>query len=231
MAKISDLQADVKRKLANRQDSYDLAPFFIRDAIRELTESYSFTELEEIEFGFQLIANVARYDVSNFVSADIPFTDIKAFDLYTDYPNNTVSKNVKFRELMVVLPMAKISALPSVWTRHGSWIIFGNAPDNPYTIDTYYQRKHYFEGPTVEALRETEIRMPDSWLEIVTLSAAERGAMELRLPDFVSLYHSILFGDPKKPGEPGLIQARVSQHERDKGHNEGQMTPQVQRYT
>lgn len=231
MAKIADIQIDVRAKLANRTDVDANSGLWIRDSIRELTESYSFVELEEISFGLQLTANTARYNINDFVSANIPFTDIKAFDLYTDYPNNTVSKNVKFRELMVVLPMSKISALPSVWTRHGNWIIFGNAPDNPYTIDTYYQRKHDFEGPGYEALCQTEIKMPDSWLEIVTLSASERGAMELRLPDYVTLYHSILFGDPMKPGTVGLIQARVSQHERDKGHNEGQMTPQIQRYT
>jgi hypothetical protein len=91
-----------------------------------------------------------------------------------------------------------------------------------------YQIQHPFSNPP--ALLDT-ILLDDDWREIIEYSAALRVAGNLRMLDYSTQYHNILFGDPKKHGDVGLITARVSQMENDIVSNQGmkQIRPQSRR--
>lgn len=229
MAQVKDLVTEVGRKLANRTD-IDAAPFWIRDAVLELTESMMFEELKVIGPDKILTTNEPRYLLKDFIQGNNELTKVVAFIIYIDYPTNSLTKILKFRETMAILPMTRTAGLPSYWTRHGEYIYLASKPNQTYTVQMLYQLKHPFDSSSLDALKQQTILMPDSWLEVAVLAAAERGATELRMPDYVSLYHNILYGDPKAPDEIGLIAGRKLQHQRDKGLNEQQMQPIVRRY-
>jgi len=227
MAKISDLIRGVQRKLANRTDVPANAPFWIQDAIRELTTNYPFEELQTFGPSKALTANQARYDMTFFTNNNELPSMMLSPQVFVDYPSNTISTTMFYREPSVVLPISRVFTLPKFWTRVGMQVVLGPGPDRNYQVEWAYQKRHKFE----DDLKSTEIRMPEDWLEIVEYSAAYRGAIELRLPDFVVLHHQTLFGDPKDPGNVGLIKSRESQHEKDKKTSPGALVPTVNRST
>lgn len=233
MATINDLVSSVVDKLAGRVDAAERAPKWIKRTIEELTESYPFIELEEIGDTKQFITGTAIYNKTFFTKGAVKSTMFNELAVYIDYPTNSKTNPVFFRELQVVSPMSKIAGLPCFWTQHGDDLIFGLNPNNPYSVYARYQREHPFDIN----LTNTVIKMPSSWEEIVEYGAAERGAIELRMLDYVTMYHAVLFGDPEfelssgAKGKPGLIFRRLSQHDRNSSNNAKQMPPQVKRYT
>lgn len=231
MAQIKDLEAGVVRRLANREDARILAPFWIRDMLREVTDNYHFTELEDTGPEVALTIDERKYPIKTFLNGDSnDLSNVLCFELFTNYPTNTVSKILYYKELMAIVPMTRISSMPAFWNRHGNDILFGGRPDKPYTAIMYFQKRHPFTGTSYEELRENIVSVPDSWLEIIELGACERGAIELRLPDYVSMFHQVIYGDPANPGEPGLIKARIDQHQKDKSHNSANIPMIVSRY-
>lgn len=229
MAKISELVIDVQTKLANRSDVPARAPFWIRDSLREIVDSYPFTELQEFGPVVQLTAGERAYQCDFFTRDNCWPNIIDVMELFIDYPSNSITTVIFWREPGVVLPASRIQAIPGMFTRVGKQFIFASCPDQNYSLQMTYQHKHPFAGADLEGLNASEIFIPDSWLEIVTLSAAWRGAMELRLPDYVSLYYTMLHGDPENPTQPGMLKARVAQHQRDKQSSYGRVVPVVPR--
>jgi hypothetical protein len=233
MATIDSLVQGVVAKLANRVDAASNAPFWIKRTIQEMTESYPFIELEETSGVVQFTTGTAIYNKTFFTKGAVKATMFSEISVYIDYPNNSKTNPIFFRELQVVSPMTQIPGLPCFWTQHGDDLIFGLNPQNPYSVYARYQREHSFDA----VLGNTIIKMPGSWEELIEYGAAERGAIELRMLDYVTLYHSILFGDPEfelssgAKGKPGLIFRRLSQHDRNSSNNAKQMPPQQKRYT
>lgn len=228
MARVSDLVLDVKRKLANRQDADALAPFWIRDSVREITDSIPFTELEIFGPDLAFTTGTAVYDVNNFINENDEVSSVVGFEVFMDYPTNKISRMILYKEPMAIRPMSRISGIPVYWSRFSDKFIIANNPDKPYATSMMYQRKHPF---IAENLAGQTLLIPDSWLEIVVFASALRGAMELRLADYITMYHQVLHGDPEKPDQPGLLKARMTQHQRDKGMNQGQVVPTVGRYS
>lgn len=232
---VRDFVGEVQAKLANRDDAGELAPYWIRDAVRELTDSSPFTELEQFGPLVNLTPNVSDYDINTFVNQQEKWTEIALFELFVDPPSNTISKPVLFREIAVVRPMSRIPAMPSYFSRYGRTIVFGNKPDQSYQVAILYQKVHPFHyGMRSDELRNQllndEVLMPAAWDEIIWYAAALRGAIELRLPDYISMYEQILHGDPEDQTKPGILKKRLFQHQRDKRMNNGQMAPIVGRY-
>lgn len=226
MAQIKDLVEGIQSKLAGRTDVPAKAPRWIQSAIRELSENYPFIELETSGAEAQLVAGERQVPVENFVTPGQFPTDIKFFELFIDYPANTRSVAIHLREPGVVIPLSRIPGLPKFCCRYGANILFGFCPDKAYKVIMYYQKRHEF----APALEETEILMPPDWLEILEYAAAEKGATELRLPDYVTMYHQLLHGDPQNAAEIGLLKAKVSQHAKDKAKNVGQIGITVSQY-
>lgn len=233
MAIIKDLVTSVVAKLANRVDAAEGAPVWIKRTIQEMTESYPFIELEEIGPTVQFISGQAIYNKTFFTKGAVKSTMFNELAVYIDYPTNSKTNPMFFRELQVVSPMSQIPGLPCFWTQHADDLIFGLNPNNPYSAYARYQREHPFDL----IIENTTIKMPGSWEELIEYGAAERGAIELRMLDYVTMYHAVLFGDPEfelssgAKGKPGLIFRRLSQHDRNSSNNAKQLPPQQRRYT
>lgn len=233
---VKDLVQGVYHKLAQRKDALERAPLWIRDAILELTESYDFEELRITCPTKQFIVGQAEYEPSYFTN-NIKVTNIISW--FVEITSSTGGGiNLKYRTPPVVELISKISGPPSKWTRFGNKLIVGAKPDKAYNTYQRVQVAHPFLGEpmNIADIEANELRMPDSWREIVEFAAAERGAIELRMLDYAVSYHNIIYGDPLfvtsggTRGTPGLIFKRTSQMERDMSHNERQLQPYAARY-
>lgn len=219
----------VWEKLSKRQD---LNPQWIADACLELSQNFPFQGLQRTTTTpVQMTANVASYPFSTWVnSGDIPAFGttanpklIPSFYMFYNVPivgvpgynpgTGLTYKTIDALELMFSTPGA-----PAYWTRYQNKVFIAPLPQNTYYSYMRYQIQHPFSNPPV--LTDT-ILLDDDWREIIEYSAALRGAGNLRMLDYQISYHNILFGDPKKKGDPGLVNARVSMMENDLVSNQG----------
>lgn len=231
--KIKDLVQGVYHKLAKRQEVLTRAPFWIKDAIMELTESYTFEELRVTCEPVTFEIGVAEYNPSFFTGQN-KLSNIESWFVEIS-PTTGTGVMMKYRTPPVVELISKISGPPAKWTRFGNLIVVAPKPDKAYSTFVRGQKFHPFNDS--DDIGSNDVFMPDSWREIVEYAAAERGAIELRLLDYAVSYHNIIFGDPQfvtsggTRGTPGLIFKRLSQQERDMGNNERQLQPWATRYS
>jgi hypothetical protein len=234
---INDLVPGVLRKLGNRTDVTPFVPFWIKDAVIELTESYPFEELKVTGPLLQFKTNVFEYPITYFTNNNEIPTIINSW--YVSYSttlpvpgatnNNNTGRYLKFRTIPVLDVMSKISGVPSKWTRNGKNFIVGQAPNAAYATQMRYQREHPFLCSLFDAsgLLTQTIQMPASWSIIVEFEAAMIGAYENRMLDYAKMYHDVLYGDPEFQetgrGNPGLIFSRTSNYDRDGSMNERQL--------
>jgi hypothetical protein len=71
---------------------------------------------------------------------------------------------------------------------------------------------------------------PTSWEMVMEYAAALLGAQAKRWSDMIPILKAVLYGDPKRPDEPGLIKALQTQIKRDQRKSTRQLMPQVLRY-
>ncbi|SRR6266496_4158224 len=157
---------------------------------------------------------------------------------------------IKSRDIRVVEPMSKILGLPTVCCLKGSYknngiILVGFLPDNPYPTQLTYQKQHKFNisysdilqsinnSQLANQLSSTEIMMPDDWMEIIILAAAEKACYDIGMNEIGQSYHQQLYGYKDKRGNdmPGIITVRITQQDRQASFNERQLRPVVRRYT
>ena len=117
--------------------------------------------------------------------------------------------------------------IPYKYTRYAQQFWFGSQPGNNYQVYLPYQVRHPFADGNLLA---SQLYFPTSWEMVMEYAAAIIGAHSNRWPDMVTYLRSVLYGDPKGNGEPGLIKALVPQNERDRDLSTRQMTPMVSRY-
>lgn len=225
----------VQRLLGNRQDIVNVAGAWISAAVLELTDNYEFEELrvQGPIVNFQVGNNT--YDLDYFInSQDTDPTQFVDFFVWMTTSNpppiGTTGFEIKYRRPMVVRPMSVISGIPLKYTQIGRKLIFGFNPDQAYTTQMSYQKRHPLDSGDSDGLNQT-IFLPISWWQILEYMAAMLGARELRMLDYAQRYQIALYGDPKNPTELGLIQAKLSQQDRDMSQSERQLVPVVNRYT
>lgn len=235
---INDLVPYVIDALQGRTDVSTIAPRYIKRAVQEVCESNPFEELKITGPQVSLSVGVPSYPVSFFmVDKGDDYVQIPSFNIFVDFPGNTVISTMQYKTVMALDPMtgSATQGLPSRWTRYGASIVLGPNPVNPYTVFMRYQLRHPFPADE-SALGGWPLRIPDTWEEIVAYAAAERIAIVKRWNDQAQFLHDILYGDPEartsqgKMGRPGLIQARLLQIERDQQHSSRQLLPLVPRY-
>lgn len=216
----------VAAKLSNRGDVITLGKQWVVDAVLELSRDYPFQALERTTTTpVQLTNGVYEYALSTWLNAGDTIANlVPSFYMFYNVPLAGVPgynpgigltyKSIDSLELMFSTP-----GTPAYWSRYNNNRIFiAPQPNNTYYSYMRYQTQHPFNDP---ALLADPILLPDEWHEIIEYSAAMRGAGNLRMLDYQQSYKAILFGDPKKPGDVGLISARVSQMEADTVSNQG----------
>jgi hypothetical protein len=222
---INDLEVGIISKLAGRTDLSADIPRWTAEVSREFSMGYPFTDLEVKGPTVAFIPQQYEYDTTYFLNPDDEFARPVTWIVLD---TNNTPKEIKYRNPQVVEPLALTSdGRPGIFSRVGLSFIVAPTPDTPYTTWQRYQRKHPFSSPPV--LADT-LYFPDEWKDILEYAIAQRAALDKRMIDYASNYHTILFGDPKKPDTPGLIFNRTNQRERDSANNERRLIPRVQRY-
>lgn len=236
---ISDLVPQVVSKLRGRGDlsSYGGSlgsdiPSWLHDSITDLTGNFPFEELVVTGPFKSLIVGQSTYPLSFFLAENSPvFSTVRTFYRYftTNNPPNLgdVGSVLKGRVSSVVYGQSNIQGLPQWWTQNGMGILFGFNPDQAYTVQMVYQRKHPF---TLKNLLVDTVYMPNDWKEVLAYAAAIRGCEYLGMNDVAIDYYKKLHGDPKKPGNIGLLTEKISQLQRNITQNERQLQPIVGEY-
>lgn len=255
-ATIDDLINKVVSDLQNRQDANENNPnpemrpsAWIRDSLREITESQPFEELRQpnpplvtIGPGLGMGGSSYKYKVSVFLN---PGDDVTLMEDPVIFLNstrtgaavtalNTVAYPMDYLTPKAIAPLLNIpGGIPFKYTRFGDQFWFGTQPGQNFVVYLPYQLRHPFND---DDLSSSPVYLPNSWFDILSLAAAERGAIKLRWNDQATYLHQVLYGDPAsqmKDGtlaRPGLIAARVLQQERDRRLSQIQITPVVSRY-
>jgi len=241
--------------LQNRQDvnesnsNLEMRPSaWLRDALREITESQPFEELRQpnppnvtIGPGLGVGGSTYKYKVSAFLNPgdDVTLMEDPVIFLNTTLTGpasttNSVAYPMDYLTPKAIAPQLNIpGGIPFKYTRFGDQFWFGTQPGQNYTTYLPYQLRHPFND---DNLLVSLVYLPPSWFDILSLAAAERGAIRLRWNDQADYLHKTLYGDPAsqmKDGtlaRPGLIAARILQQERDRRLSTVQITPVVQRY-
>ena len=229
-------------KLSQRADVFTLGVQWVADAVLELSQNYPFQGLQRTTAApVQMTTGVYQYPFSTWVNAgDIPAFGttanpklIPSFFMFYNNPLNTTQgynpgiglmyKTIDSLELMFSTP-----GTPAYWTRFNNQVFIAPQPTNAYWSYMRYQIQHPISNPPVLT---DEIFLDDDWREIIEYAAALRGAGDLRMLDYATQYHSILYGDPSKSRDVGLIAARVSMLENDMVSNQGmrQIRPLIRR--
>lgn len=226
----------VWEKLSQRQD---VKPQWIADAVLDISQSYPFQGLQRTTTTpVQMTSGQFQYPFSTWINAgDAPIpiqTEnpklIPSFYMFYDVPTAGVGgqnpgigltyKTIDSLELMFNTP-----GTPAYWTRYNDSVFIAPQPNNTFFSYMRYQIQHPFPVPTgpagLAALLAATVLLPDDWREIIEYSAALRGAGNLRMLDYASQYKTTLHGDPKKPGDVGILTAKVSAMENDIVSNQG----------
>jgi hypothetical protein len=218
-----------------------------REAIQELTETYEFEELKVPSPIVTIQMGVSTYSIASFIPTDSTDTEFDLTDIYdwgfwlNPGQQQGPFRIMKYRRVPTVdqYQFGTTNPAPPVYfSRFGAPqgispaaanfpLVIGPIPDQNYLSFMRFKARH----PFTTLIYDSPIYMPDSWQEIIEYSAALRLATWQGATDFVALFRTILFGDPKNPQQPGLVKARYAQMERDANHNERQVTVVMNPYS
>ena len=244
MFTINDLTQNVVGKLRGRSDLRARIPVWIQNVVKDFTQSYPFEELSLSCPVTQFVPGTSRYKIPYFLGTEVNtrFTRILSWIVYytSDLTQVRVSPiqglgvgttvvgslsssgisgfNMKGRAFPVVDQLSTIKGIPTLYAQQGQVLVVGNNPDQAYVTKLTVQKEH----PFLSTLGDSQIYMPDDWRELIEYAAAMRGCDEIGMNDVGNIYYRRLYGDPKQQGDLGLLQARVSQQQRNMTNNERQ---------
>lgn len=228
---ISSLENEVILRVENRTDDVARARIWLRDTLLEITSNpdlrSEFDELEVTSAVFNLTANQQEYPFSSWVTApDINVASLSML-LWTDPPANTTRiklTQVDYQYGDMITPRA---AQPVQWYRYGDTCGFVAPPNKAYQTQLRWYRMHPIDDAS---LQDTEILISRDWNEILVWGAAMRGFMELLEFEKAAKLRVLLYGDPKYPDRPGLINARKKRKEKEAWRRQRTLRPVVRDY-
>lgn len=228
--KIADLETDVLLKTENRVRDTSRVDVWLRDALIEISSNpdwrSEFSELELPATPVSLTPNVQEYDESIIIpSIDLAATlDIM---LWTDPPTNSNRIRLDNRDYQYADRVSQYPGQPTYWYRFSSLIGFVAVPDQPYRVLARAYKNHPINDVT---LNQTTILLPRDWNEILVYAAVERGYIELGEYEKAAKVHNLLYGDPKEPGRPGIINGRKKKKERENWRSTRSLNVKVRPY-
>lgn len=217
---IGSFQTRVTQLLGNRADILNYFVQETSDAIIEISDNYPFEELRETGPLITLTAGVNTYAPTAFLQPPTLINPIQhqlgkvlSWFLYYSPPGTVGSSgagyNLTFKDIQDIETLLNTTAtVPQFWSWLGNELYLASTPSQDYTTYMRYQFLHPFSSPPV--ITDT-VLLPATWFDIISYSAAERIALDLRMQDVADRFHMKLHGDPKRPKELGLISARTSQ--------------------
>lgn len=219
---ISDLASEVIIKCENRTTDLNRAYKWLVDAILEITSNPDyrdeFCELEMLGPVFTLTGSttaslsVQEYDESNIIPTGEINNATLDILIWRDPPFNTVRQKLNPSHYQETDKSVVTLAPPTSWYRFGGQIGFYPSPDQDYQVQARVLRQH----PIVDAaVQTTVILTPRDWNEILIQAAVEKGFIELGEYEKANAIHQLLYGDPKYPTKPGMINGRKKKRGRE----------------
>ena len=211
--------------------------------IKELTETIEFEELKVPSPIVQIQQGLSVYSISQFIPTNQLTWDITdVFDWgFWLTPGSQVGpfRILKYRRIPTIDYYQFGTTAPSVpvyFSRFGSpWGISGAGSElaiGPIPNATYFSFMRFkARHPFTTNLYDSPIYLPDSWQEIIEYATCLRLAIGEGSEKYTAMFKNILYGDPKRPGDLGLLNGRVQQMQRDANHNERQISVTMQTYT
>jgi hypothetical protein len=229
---ISDLDNEVLLRCENKTTDLSRADIWLRDALIEITSSFDFRNefdaLEEfgplynLQGGSTLAPNgslpgfvtgsIQEYPFSNIVPAgdyNIATLDIL---IWQDPPTNSIRRKLEPSHYQKADNFQPTFSLPTEWYRFADTFGVTPAPDKNYQVQARILRAHPINDNSVA---QTLILIPREWNEILIWAAVERGFMEYLEYEKGQKVHMLLYGDPKHPDRPGIIEGRKKRREHE----------------
>lgn len=233
----------VMAKLANRTDLLARGGYtWLMDGILELSRNYRFQFLEKTGPLMWTTPGVYSYPLDNFlvptdvgkVANVIPslFRYFLPYDTAPPLMGVNPGSELLWRTVDALELMFNTPGIPAYFTRYGGQILIAPRPWEAFPMFLRYQVEHPFSNPPAGG---DNYLLDNDWREIAEYSAAERGAINLRMMDYAAQYHQVLFGDPEferstgAKGNPGLIFRKITQIETDSQAHMKAVRPMVAR--
>lgn len=163
-----DLRARVRAKI--KDTSYPSATLdgFINDAIVEITDLYTFREMEKVVDGALTIGDYTfEQQDDHQTTRKLVCIDPDDPTRYFDITQNYMPSEAFFSVFPV--PDAQDSTQPSYWTEYGNQFYFNAPVDKEYTVRQFYQKM-----PTELVAESDSPELPQNFREIIVLGAAYR---------------------------------------------------------
>jgi hypothetical protein len=243
---IANLEPEVILRVENRTTDTARADVWIRDALLEISGNPDyrddFDDLEVLGPTFNLTGGssiaagaVQEYSFTNIISqfneqnmADYNLSTLDIL-IWIDYPTNNNRRRLNYTSYQASDKVPQYTSLPSEWYRFGYNFGVSPAPSMNYQVQARYLRRHpfidYFNAQGL--LNTTPVLLPAEWYEVIEWAAAMRGFMELLEYERANEIHTMLYGDPKEPGNPGLIKNIKSRRRRENWRQQQSLRPIV----
>jgi len=224
---IADLENEVILRTENQTTNTARADIWIRDALLEITSDPDFrNEFDQLEvFGapFNLSPKIQEYAESNLLPT-VSTVNTATLDIliWQDPPTNSIRRKLMPSHYQKADNFQPTFSLPTEWYRFGSSIGFTPVPDKAYQVQTRMLQQHPINDAN---LNQTVILIPRDWNEILIWAAAERGFMEYLEYEKAGKIHQLLYGDPKHPDRPGILEGRKKRREMEAHRTEEALRP------
>jgi hypothetical protein len=232
----SSLENEVLLRMEGRVEDTLRADVWLQDALLEMTSDPKlrdeFDELEVIGPTFNLTGgavgvSVQEYAFSNLLNAGVYNTSTLSMLIWTDPPKNQNRWSLSATNYQDADQITPFPGLPVKWYRYGDNIGFVPTPDRNYQV----QARIYKEHPLGNPLSTTNVLLANDWREPLILAAVLRGYIEMGEFEKAAKLKILLYGDPTKPDEPGLMYKRKKRRDKEMWRRQQSLSPRVRRYS
>ena len=228
MNTIGDEVITVQGLLGGRSDKNAQISLWLANAYRDLATSIPFETLESTEDHCLPVSLLGEWPPYNRLKYPRDARAIKAVNLGQPAHWPTAWRPIFKRNIDLVDRYTAVNpSVPAIWAPFGRYMVFAPPANAPYPVRIRYWRKVVINKTR---LNDTEIQLPDDWLEIVEYGAAMRGFLDLQQPDRSAAIRTLLYGNVKQPDKPGLIKQRLTRIQAEYMNANYGMRPRRVRY-
>jgi hypothetical protein len=223
---IGQLVPEVIYKVENRTTDTARAAVWLRDSIIEISSNADyrddFDQLQEFGNPVNLQIGVQEYPEAPWIpTGDVNLATLD-FLIWLDYPTNLIRKKLEQMSFQESDRFQPLNSLPTQWYRFNANIGFNPVPDQPYQVQPRILRFHPINDANLPA---TTILLPREWNHILVYAAVEHGFIEYGEYEKAGSVHQLLYGDPDRPKEPGLIKKTLRRLTRERWRSTQPLRP------
>jgi hypothetical protein len=239
---IGSLTPAVIRKVENRVNDTNMVNEWIAEAITEICSDMQLrndlVELESTGPVYNLTIGQQEYPEANLVVPNDVNWATADWMLWIDYPSNNIRIKLLPSHYQETDKFIVVNSLPVKWYRFSTNLGVYPVPNQPYQTQMRYLKRHpimYITpqpsgGPVVDPT--TPILLNYTWTEVIRLSAAQKGFLELEEYEKSDAIGKLLRGDPDDPKRsPGLLYGKKTRREQESWRTEQGLKPMIHSYT